>query len=397
MGISADLVKECVLRESWEYADADTQLLTHNIHRYSGKFIPQIASRAVSILTESGQLVLDPYCGSGTTLLECAKLKRRAIGVDISPLAVLIAKVKTTPIARDLLEELIGSGFSGLSQREALADLPLFTGLSAGSERAGRLVDPRLENAWFQKWFQPQVLAELVAIDVAIQQIPESALQDLARVAFSDILRKSSNAHSGYPNVMFCRCAPKKERPTRAFLKAVSKVAQMVLSLQSVDADWSGVKVVNADARLLDLKDDAVDAIVSHPPYIGSIPYAEYGSLSLQWLGHDWKELDKHLTGGRRQSSDVVARFEEGYLQMLKQSSRVLKDRRHMFLMVGNPVVRGTLIDLAEMTIDLASQSGFRLVVRTERQGVNRRANKMGAEHLLFFQKAGHRKRTAPT
>ena len=86
-----------VLSQSWEYADADTQQLTHNIHRYSGKFIPQIAARAISLLTQPGELVVDPYCGSGTTLLESALLARRAVGVDLNPLAVLIARVKNNP------------------------------------------------------------------------------------------------------------------------------------------------------------------------------------------------------------------------------------------------------------------------------------------------------------
>ena len=65
------VIADKVLKESWEYTDADTQHLTHNIHRYSGKFIPQIAARAISLLTQPDELVLDPYCGSGTTLLTC--------------------------------------------------------------------------------------------------------------------------------------------------------------------------------------------------------------------------------------------------------------------------------------------------------------------------------------
>src|SRR5580658_9993158 len=87
-----------VLNDSWEYSEAETQLFTHNIHRYSGKFIPQIASRAISLLTSPGEFVVDPYCGSGTTLLESVLLGRRALGIDLSPLAVLIARTKVTPV-----------------------------------------------------------------------------------------------------------------------------------------------------------------------------------------------------------------------------------------------------------------------------------------------------------
>ena len=86
MGRPPESVVKAVLAESWEYSDANTQQLTHNIHRYSGKFIPQIAARAISILSEPGDLIVDPYCGSGTTLVESALLGRRSIGVDSTAL-----------------------------------------------------------------------------------------------------------------------------------------------------------------------------------------------------------------------------------------------------------------------------------------------------------------------
>ena len=380
-------VEGAVLRENWEYADADTQHLTHNIHRYSGKFIPQIASRAVDLLTRRGELVVDPYSGSGTTLLECAQLHRRGLGVDLNPLAVLIAKVKTTPVPKTQLDNLVltlKKGLSGIGEDD---ELPLFRN-SAKTKHPAVERDSRLDHEWYRKWFQPHVLPELIRIDLAVAKISDEPLRDIARVALSDILRRSSNAHSGYPNVMFDKNAPEKDRPIRPFLKALERITEMVSRLSAVDAVWSDVRVVHGNATALPLDDATVDAVISHPPYIGSIPYAEYGALSLQWLGADSKQLDRELTGGRRQSPDVVARFEDGYGKMLRESARVLKPGRHAFLMVGNPVVRGEVVDLAEMTLTLASQAGLELVVRTERQGVNRRANKMGAEHLLFFQKA---------
>jgi hypothetical protein len=186
---------------------------------------------------------------------------------------------------------------------------------------------------------------------------------------------------------MFDRNAPKRTNPARSFLTALERVCQMVASLEETDVRWGDVHVEHGTAAALRLDDNSVDAIVSHPPYIGSIPYAEYGALSLKWLGLDPKALDRTLTGGRRQSPDVVDRFREDYGRMLLEAARVLRPGRYAFLMVGNPVVRGATVDLAAMTIELAHRAGLRLVVQAERKGVNRRANKMGAEHLLFFRK----------
>lgn len=387
MGRPPESVVKAVLAESWEYSDANTQQLTHNIHRYSGKFIPQIAARAISILSEPGDLIVDPYCGSGTTLVESALLGRRSIGVDLNPLAVLIAQTKVSPVPEANLQALLDTFKEELAVRAELEAMPLFQTISdeANCAISG---DPRFSNEWYQKWFQPTVLADLISIDQIISKLSDEKLRNIAQVAFSDILRKSSNAHSGYPNVMFDKHAPLKARPIRPFLKSLGRVIEMVSTLSGVDASWSKAKPMLGNAAHLPMLDETVDAVISHPPYIGSIPYAEYGSLSLQWLGTDPKALDKELTGGRRQSSDVVGRFANGYSQMLKETARVLRSNRYAFLMVGNPVVRGEVVDLAKMTIDLANQAGLDLLTRTERNGVNRRANKMGAEHLLFFVKS---------
>lgn len=370
-----------VAANSWEYLDSDTQHLTHGIHRYSGKFIPQIAERAISLLTSPGELVIDPYCGSGTTLVEAAMLNRRALGVDLNPLAVLIARTKTRPVSSDRLERLQRDLRAALGGGSPVGEL-FKTSLH---ERASN--DARLGDEWYKKWFQPHVLQQLVAIHLAISDIEDQAERNVATIAFSEILRRSSNAHSGYPNVMFDKNAPEKPSPARAFFKALNRVAEMVASLESTPADWKNVNAIEANATAIPVETDSVDAVVTHPPYIGSIPYAEYGSLSLTWMGVDPKALDRELTGGRRQSKDVVDRFATGYASMLKESARILKPGRFAFLMVGNPVVKGELIDLSEMTVELATTAGLRLVSRTVREGVNRRANKMGAEHLLFFQK----------
>jgi len=381
-------LSEAVSDESWDYQDADTRQLTHNIHRYSGKFIPQIASRTVSLLTEPGEIVLDPFCGSGTTLLETVLLGRRAIGIDLNPVAVLISKVKTTPIPPVQLTSLAGALRDELSYLMPQDDLPLFGGQVQDNLLSDAVAgDPRSTDEWYVKWFEPRVLQQLLTIDHAVGRIADDRLRRVAVVAFSDILRKSSRAHSGYPNVMFDKAAPSRPAPGPAFFNALNRVCQMVGSLVSVAADLERASVILGSASNMPLSRGSVDAIVTHPPYVGSIPYAEYQMLSLKWLGADPKVLDRSLTGGRRQSSDVVQRFQADYGEMWRESSRVLRPNGRVFAMVGNPVVRGVSVDLGAMSLALAIGEGFRLVAKTTRQGMNRRANKMGTEELLFFRK----------
>jgi len=367
----------------WECASADTRYLTHDIHRYSSKYIPQIAGQAIELLTTPDEVVLDPMVGSGTTLVEAWLRNRRAIGIDLNPLAVRIARVKTRRVDSESLNDAVAA-LTAVS--DALIGQLHFRSpslLDAAAHAAAE--DPRGRDDWFTKWFQPQVLNDLLILDHAIRQINDERVRDVAHVALSDILRRSSNAHGGYPNVMFNRKAPRKPSPGPIFAKALRAYAELVKQLQPLD--YAEPVVEHRDARATGLADGSVDAIVSHPPYIGSVPYAEYGLLSLRWFGTDTRALDGTLLGGKRQSRDVVDRFRTTYADVISEAHRVLRPGRQLFLMVGDPVVRGAVVDLAAMTRELATSAGLTEAAATTRRGVNRRANKMAHETLLFFEK----------
>lgn len=379
-----------VLSLDWECSDEETNHLTHGIHRYSGKFIPQIALQAVELLTEPEDIIADPYCGSGTTLLECALSRRYSIGIDLSPLAVLISKVKTTPVDNKSTEALYQRIFEKLApainvQRKQLS---LFDNLAfAAQNYENAYSNWRMKDSWYQKWFQKDVLLELILIHNAIIEETDLRLKNIGLIAFSDILRKSSNANSSYPNVMYDKNKKTVKPAIPAFLERIREICKMVNSLEATYSNPCFTpNIIRGDARNLPLE-NKVDAVITHPPYIASIPYAEYGVLSLTWLGHDPKNLDNKLTGGRRTSNSVVSKFTDGYSKMFQESWRILKPGGFMFLLVGNPTVKGQVIDLSELSIQLANQVGFDLWARHSRKGVNRRANLMGSEALLFFNK----------
>lgn len=91
-------------QSDWSFASEDTRYLTHPIHRYSSKFVPQIPRRLIEQLTGAGSYVLDNFVGSGTTLVEANLLKRHCVGVDLNPVACAIAKAKITPVNPSILE-----------------------------------------------------------------------------------------------------------------------------------------------------------------------------------------------------------------------------------------------------------------------------------------------------
>src|SRR5580700_1541342 len=80
----------------FDFAGSKTGYLTHGLHPYPAKFIPQIPERLIRELSDEGDTVADVFSGSGTTLVEALILNRNAIGIDANPLACLITKAKTT-------------------------------------------------------------------------------------------------------------------------------------------------------------------------------------------------------------------------------------------------------------------------------------------------------------
>ncbi|MBF0390208.1 MAG: site-specific DNA-methyltransferase, partial [Desulfamplus sp.] len=90
--------------ESWDFKNENTKGFTHCFHTYPAMMIPQIAKRLLEKYANKSALLFDPYCGTGTSLVEANLNNINAIGTDLNPLACLIAKTKTTPIDEQTLD-----------------------------------------------------------------------------------------------------------------------------------------------------------------------------------------------------------------------------------------------------------------------------------------------------
>ena len=175
--INITRLKKIKIDPSWAFADKtrkETSYLTHGYHRYPAKFIPQIVSRLVEKYTKKGDLVVDPFGGCGTTLVEAKVMGRESIVVDINPVAVLITKAKKTQIKPDKLEEYF---------------LKLKNKIDSFNEDTKVKVP---EHERIDYWFKQGEKRKLAFLFSEISKIKDKDIRDFFYCGFSNILKNCS-------------------------------------------------------------------------------------------------------------------------------------------------------------------------------------------------------------
>ncbi|MFN3966282.1 MAG: TRM11 family SAM-dependent methyltransferase, partial [Endomicrobiia bacterium] len=162
---------------SWNYQGKNTKIFTHGFHTYPAMMIPQIAGRLIDMFAKERDVVLDPFCGSGSVLVEAKLRGLKCYGIDINPLARLIAKVKTTPIKVEYLREKFKKFLKNYEK-----------------EKDKEIICPSFFNIDF--WFKPKVIYELAVIKKLIDKIEDNNVKDFFKVVFSETVRDVSNTRN---------------------------------------------------------------------------------------------------------------------------------------------------------------------------------------------------------
>ena len=267
----------------------------HLIHPYPAKLLMHIPFYffANTILSEPGELILDPFAGSGTVLLESQLSGREAIGADMNPLARLVSEVKTTPLSGVFLRE---------SKAYLLNKIP----------KAPKDSVPDVTNLKY--WFYPHVIKQLLCILESIQELNNQDVKKFFLVCFSNCVRKTSladprisvpvklridrydNGHTLRNNVVRHLNKLRRINVTKLFCTiAESNINRINLLNEHVDK-IPQAKMICSDARSLKyefsnngnkgnyLPKESVQLIITSPPYPGAQKYIRSSSLSLGWL-----------------------------------------------------------------------------------------------------------------
>ena len=299
---------------------------SHGLHEYRGKFFPQLV-RALANIAEvpQGGLIVDPMCGSGTTIVEAKSSGRWAIGFDMNPLSVFLSDVKCKALGFDP-DDLIDV-FTRL-------DFAIANSVDAEAERPWTTRYTQKDQEYLKRWFAPECLEDLGLVLSVLDNLESDNFRDFFRVCLSNVLRAVSlqkeadlrvrKEEKHYSNGDL-------QRSFREFSKKSVKL--LVAYLVEMSGDHSAIahSVVAGDARKfageLPEVNGTVDAIITSPPYATALPYLDTDRLSLIVLGllprNDHRARDMEMIGNR----EVTERVRKAYWETFEERRFELPDQ----------------------------------------------------------------------
>ncbi len=380
----------------WDFRDAKTDYLTHGLHPYPAKFIPQIPNALIQELSSVGDVVGDIFCGSGTTLVEALLLKRHAVGIDANPLACLISKAKTTRVTDEdtaALQEL-AERTAGLS--EVIGSTDDQHSLFPPTEMFASEVP---DNDAIGFWFEPAVTKELAHIRAMISELRSKQARLVADTAFSAIVVNVSRQDSDTRYVRRQK-AVRSGDVFRRFSRSLTNAAQATTELTAlVEPRFQrNVHYANVlDAPSVEL----LDLVVCSPPYPNAYSYHLYHMTRMLWLGMNQPEFKAVEIGSHRKYSRkgsgaaTGATFAEEMSRVFRWLRNCLRRNAYACFVVGNSTIRGEQFNNADAISRTAAQQGFVEEARLQRRlldakkAFNPSIGKVKQEYILILRNGG--------
>lgn len=380
---------------------------THGFHTYPARMHPDTAGRLVRQLSQPGQSVLDPFCGSGTVVLEALIAGRLARGRDLSPLAVRLARLRcavTSETQRRALR----------NEARRISDLAE----TRSAQRPNRLAGPSSKE---QVLFTPEVFLELSWLRLLLTEEQDLFAREALEMVLSSILVKASHRVSDTDRRVFSRPGPK-FRATRRFRDRAGELSERLAHLardfwakreqvakrhnretdsaQPLRPLLPRAELELDDARTLSsVADGSVDVVITSPPYPNVYDYADHHAIRTQWLGLDDHKVRAGEIGARRSFSQVaqgLEQWESDGRAWVATLARVLRPGGRAAILGGDGASPAGAILFDECLFRWAAQSGLTFLAAASQtrpafdpetrhafRGDDRR------EHLILLERPG--------
>ena len=402
---------------------------THWIHWYPAKMFHRIPSVFLdNVELPEGASILDPFCGSGTVLLEASIRGYNAVGIDISPLARLISRTKVTPVDPDLLEE------------QLTWVLP----------KAKRFRSKPTPHSVLDSWLSEPARTGLHRLARAIAGLDDARARDFFLVAMTSIVRRVSAADPSIPPLVRLREDRADSAGTR-YRTALDRARSITTSfVYSAFEDAANANIrrmselfdmrdrlgkcwlagADAHAAQTNLQSESIDAIITSPPYCGAQKYVRSMKLELILTGvpsSELRHLDRRTLGteavprsdtelgplmtGNHHVDDLVrtiyranpvrARMASDYsnylLSFVEECRRLLRPGGHLLVTLGRSTIAGVPFPADQILHRAGSAIGLQsvatLVDRIPSRGLLTRrhatAGRIDHEFIVWLRRPG--------
>jgi len=353
--LSLPNAEDNVTQEVWKIEATIPQLsyLSHNFFRYYGKFPSVLARRLIDRYSTAGDLILDNMAGCGTSLVEAMLLNRNAVGLDVNPVAVLAGRVKTNSKRYDDFRRLWSTLNTTL---RASGQGSLFPSTRVNSDS----YIPTQSD--LTKWFSDQAVAELANVRAHIELQHDLEFADFLRLGFAAIIRRVSFAYDGEvrPHVN------RSKRPRPVLAAFCEKIADMLDRLEQQQYALGNTSPSCA-SLLTDAREplggniEAVDLVISHPPYLNCFNYIPVYRLEMLWLGLEAKAYAKDEVVSWPARGSIVDDYYNGNQLIINSALSLLRPGGRYTIVIGDCTIHGVLERTHKKFIEMGRLAGLSL------------------------------------
>ncbi len=343
-------------------AEGRVQRATHGFHTYPANMHPDSAA---AIIASSPGPVYDPFCGGGTVLVEAILAGRPCAGADLSPIATLVARARTTGPE-------LATPIRAASRRVAER---------AKAERAQPAAVPEL----VVPWYEPHVAQEIAHLRDAIK-LEDPAIRPLLWALLSSVLIKSSFRESDTRNVR----TPNHRAPGTTNILFHKKGRELGRMLETMPAgSKADISLANAALRP---PPPGTGLVLTSPPYPGVYDY-----LPMQQLRYAWLELDPGgalgaEVGSRRDfralgRAHALSAWREATTKWVTTQARGVASGGRMAVVVGDGFVGGKLVDALHPTVEAMEAAGLHQIARASADRLDHAREVIRIEHIVMAEK----------
>jgi hypothetical protein len=315
--------------------------------------------------------VVDPFCGSGTVLIEGRVLGLQTTGIDLNPLAVRLSKLKSEPMPGPMLDALAdtASDVRALSEERVQARDPIRANL------------PREELAWYDT----HVLKEMAGLLAEIENVEQPRIREALTLVFSSLVVKFSRQRSDTAQEQV-------ERKLRKGLVSEffeRKAYELCERLSAFEAECRGpkVRVVEGDAREVGkMVPGKADLVLTSPPYGGTYDYVAHHARRFAWLGLEPRRFAEDEIGARRRSNDP-ARFEEELFDVLCAMASALRPGGMLVMLMGDARHGHRDVRADELVASMAEEAGLEPLAVASQPRRDPHAGEPRYEHLMALSR----------